>query len=400
MSAIYVIVLAILTLSLFYSVSNGQDLSNVKQLYTDIFANHQKEVLPKVDQNTPLQISVTMYLMTITKFDEVDETIVILGGMGCSWNDAGIFWDPTSYGNKIYTVLPSEKIWTPPITLINAVDVLGPVQGDTKTNAYIFYDGNVTLPLGGVMSAKCTTDISKFPYDSQTCKFQFLSWGFDQTELTLNLSSDPFNAQFFTPNSNWNFSSYDIRTFSWNGYSTLEFSITIKRASLYYSVMVVCPTILFGLLNPLVFLLPVESGERIGLAMTILLSYAIFLTLVSAAIPASSNPMCILLIVMIVTIVISGVIVVLAIYVSSLYYRDDKIKVNAFWKFIGLRLPWSKTHNKIGSETVSCEKPGIGCSADINVTWQDVSQGLDVLFLIVSYILICVLIGVYFIIVR
>ncbi|VDI30818.1 Hypothetical predicted protein, partial [Mytilus galloprovincialis] len=221
------------------------------------------------------------------------------------------------------------------------------------------------------MSAKCTTDISKFPYDSQTCKFQFLSWGIEERDIVFNLSSDPINFQFFTPNSNWNLSSYDIRIFSWNGYSTLEFSITIKRASLYYSVMVVCPTILFSLLNPLVFLLPVESGERIGLAMTILLSYAIFLTLVSAAIPAASNPMCILLIIMIVTIVISGVIVVLAIYVSSLYYRDKKRKINAVWKFIGLRLPWSKTHNKITTETVSCEKPEIHCSADVNVTWQN-----------------------------
>jgi hypothetical protein len=55
---------------------------------------------------------------------------------------------------------------------------------------------------------------------------------------------------------------------------------------------------LFVALNPLVFLLPVESGERIGLSMTILLSYTIFLTLISDAIPASSNPMSITLIVM------------------------------------------------------------------------------------------------------
>jgi hypothetical protein len=46
---------------------------------------------------------------------------------------------------------------------------------------------------------------------------------------------------------------------------------------MYYGVMVIAPTVLFALLNPLVFLLPVESGERVGLAMTILLSYALFL---------------------------------------------------------------------------------------------------------------------------
>ncbi|VDI04971.1 Hypothetical predicted protein [Mytilus galloprovincialis] len=379
---------------------NGQTLSNVKQLYADVFANHQKEVLPKVDEKTPLEISIGFSLFTISKFDEVDETIVILGGIICSWNDAGITWDPTSYGNKVYIILTNDKIWTPPITLANAVDVLGPVQGLTETTAIIFYDGNVSLPLGGVMSAKCTTDISKFPYDSQTCKFEFLVWGYSAREIVLNLASDPFSENFFIPNSNWKFTSYNIQTFSWNGYSTLEFSMTIKRESLYYSVMVVCPTILFSLLNPLVFLLPIESGERIGLAMTILLSYAIFLNLVSAAIPASSNPMCVLLIIMIVTIVISGVIVVLAIYSSSLFHRDKNMKINAYWQFIASGQPWSKNHNKIAAEPINDEKPSIDCSPPVSVTWKDVSHGFDVLLMIVSYVVICFGIAVFFIIVR
>ncbi|CAC5407064.1 unnamed protein product [Mytilus coruscus] len=250
------------------------------------------------------------------------------------------------------------------------------------------------------MSAKCTTDISKFPYDSQTCKFKFLVWGYLAREIILNLASDPFSEKFFIPNSNWKFISYNIRTFSWNGYSTLEFSMTIKRESLYYSIMVVCPTILFGLLNPLVFLLPIESGERIELAMTILLSYVIFLNLVSAAIPASSNPMCVLLIMMIMTTVIIGVIVVLAIYVSSLFYRDKNVKINAFWQFIALSLPWSKKQNKIAAETISDEKPIKDCFPAVNVTWKDVSHGFDVLLMIVSYVVIFVGIAVFFIIVR
>jgi nicotinic acetylcholine receptor alpha-7 len=79
----------------------------------------------------------------------------------------------------------------------------------------------------------------------------------------------------------------------------------MKRHPLYFGVMILLPTLLFSLLNPLVFLLPVESGERVSLSMTILLSYAIFLTLVSNSIPKTSNPMCTLLIVMIVIISLS-----------------------------------------------------------------------------------------------
>jgi hypothetical protein len=91
----------------------------------------------------------------------------------------------------------------------------------------------------------------------------------------------------------------------------------------------------FGILNPLVFLLPVESGERIGLSMTIMLSYAIFLTLVSAAIPSSSNPMSILLAVMMGIISISGLIVVAVILISIIYYRDESKELNTLWTFIG-----------------------------------------------------------------
>jgi thiol:disulfide interchange protein len=104
--------------------------------------------------------------------------------------------------------------------------------------------------------------------------------------------------------------------------NSFVFKLTIKRRALYYGVMVIAPTVLFALLNPLVFLLPIESGERVSLAMTILLSYAIFLTLVSSSIPASSNPMCALLIVMIIIIVVSGIIV-LGVIITVKYFNEE-----------------------------------------------------------------------------
>ena len=81
-----------------------------------------------------------------------------------------------------------------------------------------------------------------------------------------------------------------------------------------------CTNGLDCLLNPLVFLLSVESGERVSLSMTILLSYAIFLTLVLSSIPASSNSMCALLIVMIIIIVVSGIIV-FGVIIAEIFQR-------------------------------------------------------------------------------
>ncbi|CAC5406085.1 unnamed protein product [Mytilus coruscus] len=88
-------------------------------------------------------------------------------------------------------------------------------------------------------------------------------------------------------------------------HSTSQYKLNANR--ICYTIMVVFPTFLFGFLNPLVFIVPVDTGERIGLAITLLLSYAIFLTLASVSVPATSNPMCALLIVMIVIITVSGI---------------------------------------------------------------------------------------------
>jgi hypothetical protein len=86
--------------------------------------------------------------------------------------------------------------------------------------------------------------------------------------------------------------------------------IALQRKPAYYFVVIILPTLMFSLLNPLVFLLPIESGERISLSMTILLAFVFFLTLVANFIPESSTAMCFLLVIMIIMIAISSMIVV------------------------------------------------------------------------------------------
>ena len=390
----------ILVLGLLSSVylTSGQTLTNTKQLYSDVFANLQKNVIPSLDQSKPLDISLRFYLVTISRFVEAEETIVVVGAVEMIWTDGGISWNPASYGNKQSIPLSNNNIWTPSLTLLNSVDTLAPIDGDTKFNVNIMSNGTISSIVGGVLSAKCTTDISKFPFDSQTCILDFTTWNIFSSDITLSLVSDsPVDLGFYGRNPDWVLQSYSARASTLGSYPEYKVTLTIKREPLYYSMMIVCPTILFGLLNPLVFLLPVESGERIGLSMTILLSYAIFLTLVSDVIPATSNPMCLMVILMIATIIVSGIIVFLAIENSALYHRDESRKKNILWKFIGARLPWSKHRDTVtpflkDQSTVSCSS-----WTELDISWKDVADGLDMLCLIVSYGSIIIITAVYFI---
>jgi len=390
----------ILVLGLILSVylTWGKTLTDTKQLYTDVFANLQKNVIPALDQSKPLDISLKFYLVTISRFVEAEETIVVVGAVEMIWTDGGISWNPASYGNKQSIPLSNNNIWTPSLTLVNSVNTLAPIDGDTKFNVNIMSNGTISSIVGGVLSVKCTNDISKFPFDSQTCILDFTTWNVFSSDITLSLVPDsPVDLSFYGRNPDWILQSCSARTSTLGSYPKYKITLTIKREPLYYSMMVVCPTLLFGLLNPLVFLLPVESGERIGLSMTILLSYAVFLTLVSDAIPATSNPMCMMVILMIATIIVSGIIVFLAIENSALYHRDESRKKNVLWKFIGARLPWSKHRDTI--KPFLKDQSAVSCSSwrELDISWKDVAYGLDILCLIVSYGSIIIINAVYFI---
>jgi hypothetical protein len=173
---------------------------------------------------------------------------------------------------------------------------------------------------------------------------------------------------YFSPHSDWTLLEHSTETDEDIYTSSFLFKLKIKRRAMHYGVMIIAPTLLFVLLNPLVFLLPVESGERVGLAMTILLSYAIFLTPVSSSIPASSNPMCALLIVMIIIIVVSGIIVFGVIITVKYFNEEDVDKIGPTLKRVVMwQLP---KDNNVG------EFVEIKCK----VTGKDVANMLDTIF--------------------
>ena len=175
-------------------------------------------------------------------------------------------------------------------------------------------------------------------------------------------------------------------------------TFTIKRAPLYYNIVVACPTLLFSLLNPLVFLLPVESGDRIGLSTTILLSYAIFLTMVQMAVPASSNPMSLLLVMMIVTITVSGICVAVTIYISSIYHRNPESKRNKVYKFIGSKISWRQRLLAIRPGSNDIETIDVKSATEITITWKDVCDGLDKYMMFISYLMVFIVNVTYFIV--
>ena len=100
---------------------------------------------------------------------------------------------------------------------------------------------------GGVLEAKCATDITNFPVDTQKCILEFHSWSSGAESYKFIALSDKIDMNFYSDNSNWNI----IKTATYvkfhndneNKYYSYFVEIEIKRAPAYHVVMVILPTI-------------------------------------------------------------------------------------------------------------------------------------------------------------
>jgi len=368
--------------------TESQTHNDVVNIYRNITNGYQKEFFPTGDQSKPMDLHFQMIPLNLNSFSEIEETISMIMSIFLYWEDPQLSWNHTLYGGKTDITIVPDHIWLPKVSLANSVDSILPIGGEPQFYATVVHNGTVLWATGDVLNAKCPTNILKFPFDSQTCVFNFIMWNVDNKVVKYICDSEMGEMAYFTPNSNWKVTMQRqyVANLS-NIMSIVVFKISVKRQPLYYIIIVILPILMFSLMNPLVFLLPVESGERVSLGMTILLSYAVFLTLVANSVPASSSPICALLLVMILIMILSGLIVICVIVSVYYYYIDDISDVHSCLRRLALCYKCAKSRQYLESNA-SCDQ--------INITGKDLIKCLDNVFLIISYMFIVVVLSMYF----
>lgn len=71
-------------------------------------------------------------------------------------------------------------------------------------------------------------------------------------------------------------------------YLDISFNITLRRKTLFYTVNLIIPCVGISFLSVLVFYLPSDSGEKVSLCISILLSLTVFFLLLAEIIPPTS----------------------------------------------------------------------------------------------------------------
>ncbi|KAH3712551.1 hypothetical protein DPMN_072302 [Dreissena polymorpha] len=131
-----------------------------------------------------------------------------------------------------------------------------------------------------------------FPFDKQICRISFIDPSYGLSELVIVHVGNAVDMSKFAKNSQWTYIAGNVLSGSNIGNDPyLEIELHLGRRSEFYIVYIIIPVTLLGAVNNFVFLLPASSGERSSVAITVFLSFVVYLELVNRNIPLSSDPM-------------------------------------------------------------------------------------------------------------
>lgn len=171
------------------------------------------------------------------------------------------------------------------------------VISDKNIPMRINSQGLINWNPAGIYLVSCSSDITYYPLDQQVCTVKVSTWGYTTNEIFLVYDTQPVELGFYSENGEWELvgaagEPTQDRARGGQSFSSLSFSITLRRRPLFHALNTILPVVLMAFLIPMVYRLPVDSGEKIGYSLTVLLAYAVYLTLISDNIPSTSVSVC------------------------------------------------------------------------------------------------------------
>ncbi|XP_060523967.1 acetylcholine receptor subunit beta-like 2 isoform X2 [Cylas formicarius] len=218
------------------------------------------------------------------------------------WYDYKLRWDPEEYGGVEMLYVPSEHIWLPDIVLFNNAD--GNYEVTLMTKATLKYTGEVVWKPPSIYKSSCEINVQYFPFDEQSCLMKFASWTYNGLQIDLrhmeqqagsNIIKVGIDLSEFYLSVEWDILAVPAtRNEEYypccpdEPYSDITFKITMRRKTLFYTVNLIIPCVGITFLTVLVFYLPSDSGEKVTLCVSILLSLTVFFLLLAEIIPPTS----------------------------------------------------------------------------------------------------------------
>lgn len=222
-----------------------------------ILTNYNKLTRPVARHDAKVTVEIGMTLLQIIQVDEKQQIITINAWLHNHWSDAALIWDPLQHDNITMVRIPANLIWHPDVMLHRTANeqMFQAAQHRGEQNANIMSDGLVVFVPAMIIKTICKMDVTWFPFDSQSCHFQFGSWTYSEREFDLQIvtnMSDPTDVSEYVANGEWKLVAFTVSRINRkydcceDRYPSVLFKIEIKREILYYWFNLIVPAGLIG----------------------------------------------------------------------------------------------------------------------------------------------------------
>ncbi len=253
-----------------------------------ILGNYSSVSSPS-SESSVTTINVTFAPIAILDLVEATQVFTFSAGLKLEWFDSRLSWDLDEFPS-VYTIdVHPDVLWTPSLIIPNGADRIS----DIKVNLPLMIDhtGRVKGFITEVFKTNCYIDTTNYPFDHQECHIGLFSLG----ESLATSQDDIFDMfqMYFTGSTEWDVVNVTIseKTIAEKNYSytLIDVAFVLKRHSIFYVLNVIFPMTLLSFMNAFVFLLPVESGEKISYLLSIFVSVSVFLNFANDSLSKSSN---------------------------------------------------------------------------------------------------------------
>ncbi|XP_042887412.1 neuronal acetylcholine receptor subunit alpha-7-like isoform X7 [Penaeus japonicus] len=328
-----------------------------RQLLNDLLKNYNTLERPIANESSAIVVKLGLTLQQIIDVDEKNQILTTNVWLNFEWTDHNLIWNESEYGGVADLRIPPKYLWTPDVLMYNSADEA--FSSTYPTNVVVTSSGVCTHIPPGIFMSTCRIDITWYPFDDQKCEMKFGSWTYDLAKIDLQLQSqDGGDISGYIANGEWDLIAVPGKrnTLSYSCcpevYVDVTFKIHIRRRTLYYFSNLIMPCVLISSMALLGFTLPPDSGEKLTLEITILLSLTVFMTVVAEKLPQVSDAIPLLATYFNCIMFMVASSVVLTVVVLNYHHRTPTTHTMPNWiKCVLLQwLPWILRMNRPGKK--------------------------------------------------
>ncbi|CAK5006602.1 unnamed protein product [Meloidogyne enterolobii] len=290
-----------------FSLIFGSD--EEERLMVDIFRGYNSLILPMRNSSQPLTVKMGLQLLLLINVDEKDQIMQSNVWLTLKWHDFQLKWNPVNYGGVKDLRVSLDKVWLPDIVLFNNAD--GNYEVSYMSNVVIQYNGDMLWVPPAIYKSSCII----------VCHLIFGSWTYNEKEIKMDFDkSAGIDLLEYGESKIWDVVGAPATLV--NQRSRIEYQLRLRRKALFYTVVLIIPTVLMAFLSMAVFFLPTDSGEKMTLTISVLLSIVVFLLLVSKILPPTSSTIPLMAKYLLLTFVLNVITILVTVIIINIYFRS------------------------------------------------------------------------------